>query len=75
MQVGSSVVINNKKYVPTEVKNIHNPESKYLYHLKGTVSRDGRGYKSGINRKVSLNPIASEAKQDILLKGLFTIYI
>jgi len=37
--------------------------------VKGSVSQDGRGYKSGINRKVSLNPGASEAKKVILLKG------
>ena len=34
----------------------------HMTKLKGTVSRDGRGYTSGIKRKVSLNPIASEIK-------------
>ena len=31
--------------------------------FKETVSQDGRGYKSGINWKVSLNPIISDAKK------------
>jgi len=34
--------------------------------VKGTVSQYGTGYKSGINQKVSLNPIDSEAKKVIL---------
>ena len=43
--------------------------------LKGLSHEMEGGYKSGINVKVSLNPIAAEAKKVILLKGLFTIYI
>ena len=31
--------------------------------FKGTVQRDERGYKSGINIYVYLNPITSEAKK------------
>jgi len=42
---------------------------------KETVSRDGRVFKSGINQKVSLNPIIPKAKNVILLKGQFKIYI
>ena len=43
--------------------------------IKGIVSRDGRGYKSGINWKASLNPGASEAKKFIFLKGQLASYI
>jgi len=37
----------------------------FITVLKGTVSQDGSavGYKRGINRKVSLNPIPSEEKK------------
>ena len=42
--------------------------------LKGTVSRDGRGYKSGLNRKVSLNPITFEAKKVIFIYNLHLKY-
>ena len=46
------------------------------HYFKGTVSRDERGYKvESMERSLYINPIASEAKQVILLKGLFTIYI
>ena len=38
-------------------------------NIKGTVSQDRRGYSSGINRKVSLNPIAFEAKKNYFVKG------
>ena len=37
--------------------------------IKGTVSQDGRGYKSDIKQKVSLNPITSEAKKSCFVKG------
>ena len=40
--------------------------------VKGTVSRDGKVYKSGINRKVSLSPGASEAKKSYIVKGHVT---
>ena len=43
------------------------PLERGWYTFQGTVSRDGRGYKSGINQKVSLNPGTSEAKTFILL--------
>ena len=37
------------------------PLRSILYCFKGTVQRDGGGYKSGINGKVFLNPITAEA--------------
>ena len=36
--------------------------------VKGTVSREVRGYKSGINGKASLNPGASEANNFFFVK-------
>jgi len=47
----------------------------YELRVKWTVSRDGRGYKSGIHPKVSLNPINSEATKVILLKGQLASYV
>ncbi len=46
------------------------PYYMYLLYIKGTVHRDGRGYKSGINRKVSLNPITAGARNVFLLRPL-----
>ena len=37
--------------------------------LKGTVSQDGRGHKSVINRKVPLNRITSLRQKNYLVKG------
>ena len=45
------------------------------YVLKETVSRDGRGYESGINCKVSLNPGTSKTTKIISLKGQSASYI
>jgi hypothetical protein len=43
--------------------------------LKGSVQRDGRGYKCGTNRWVSLNHISAEAFQFCLLTDQRAIYI
>jgi len=57
------------------IKKICREADKCPHCFKGNVSRDGRWYKSGINRTVSSNLIAYEAKKNFCVKGKIASYI